>query len=87
MFASSVDVQSGLDFSDLGENDEFTWHQFHFKVWGERDFEGHAPMAMYNATGWAVPLTWLLLGSQSTVDLIVNPKILVTSGRCGVKTL
>ena len=25
MFMSSVDVQSGIDFSELGEDDEFTW--------------------------------------------------------------
>ena len=34
-------------------------------------------MAIHNATGRAVPLTWLLLGSQSTVDLIANPKMMV----------
>ena len=34
-------------------------------------------MAMQNATGWAVPLTWLLLDSQFTVDLIANPKMLL----------
>ena len=32
---------------------------------------------MHNDTGRAVPLTWLLLDSQSTVDLIANEKILV----------
>ena len=32
-------------------------------------------MAMHNATGRAVPLTWLLLDSQSTVDLIANPRM------------
>ena len=32
---------------------------------------------MHNATGRAVPLTWLLLDSQSTVDLISNPKMLL----------
>ena len=32
---------------------------------------------MNNATGRAVPLTWLLLDSQSTVDLISNPIILL----------
>ena len=72
-----VDVQSGIDFSELGEDDEFTWHKFHVKGWGELDFEGHAPMAMHNATGRSVPLIWLLLDSQSTVDLIANPKMLV----------
>ena len=30
---------------------------------------------MHNNTGWAVPLTWLLLEIQSTVDLIVNPRM------------
>ena len=32
---------------------------------------------MHNATGRAVPLTWLLLDSQSTVYLIVNPRMLL----------
>ena len=32
---------------------------------------------MHNATGRAVPLTWLLLDKQSTVDLIANPKMLL----------
>ena len=31
-------------------------------------------MAMHNATGRAVPLTWLLLDSQLTMDLITNEK-------------
>ena len=34
-------------------------------------------MAMQNTTGRAVLLTWLLLDSQSTVDLIANAKILI----------
>ena len=42
-----------------------------------RYFEGHAPVSMHNATGRAVPLTWVLLDSQSTVDLISNPRILL----------
>ena len=32
---------------------------------------------MHNATGGAVPLTWILLDSQLTVDLISNPRILL----------
>ena len=32
---------------------------------------------MHNATGIAVPLTWLLLDSQSTVYLIANENMLV----------
>ena len=32
---------------------------------------------MHNDTGRAVPLTWLLLDSQSTVYLIVNPNCLL----------
>ena len=32
---------------------------------------------MHNATRRAVPLTWLLLDSQSTVDLIANTNMLV----------
>ena len=57
MFMSLVDVLSGTDFSELGEEDEFTWHQFHVNIWGVQDFEGHAPVATQNATGRAVPLT------------------------------
>ena len=32
---------------------------------------------MHNATRRAVPLTWLILESQSTVDLIANTNMLV----------
>ena len=32
---------------------------------------------MHNNTGRAVSLTWLLFDSQSTVDLISNPKMLL----------
>ena len=32
---------------------------------------------MNNDTGRAVPLTWILLDSQSTVDLIANPRMLI----------
>ena len=32
---------------------------------------------MHNTTGLAVPLTWLLLNSQLTVDLIANEEMLV----------
>ena len=38
MSTSSGDVPSGTDFSELGENDEFTWHQFHIKGWRAQDF-------------------------------------------------
>ena len=34
-------------------------------------------MAIQDATGRAVPLMWLLIDSQSTVDLISNPKMLL----------
>ena len=77
MFTSSGDEPLGTDFSELGEDDEFTWHQFHFVGWGARDFEGHAPVVMLNNTRQAVPLTWLLLDSQSTVDLTTNPRMLL----------
>ena len=77
MFTSLVDVQSGIDFSDLGEDDEFTWHQLHVEGWVAQDFERNALVDMHNVTEWAVPLTWILLDSQSTVDLIANPKMLV----------
>ena len=36
---------------------------------------------MNNNTGWAVHLTWLLLDSQSTVDLIANPRMLLNIRR------
>ena len=77
MFTSLGDVPSGTDFSGLGEDDEFKWHPFHVKGWVERYFEGHAPVAMHNATGQAVNLTWLLLESQSTLDLVANPRMLL----------
>ena len=64
MFTSSVDSTSGGDFSDLGEGENFTWHQFHVEGWVEQDFEGHAPVTMQNYTGRAVTLTWILLNSQ-----------------------
>ena len=32
---------------------------------------------MHNATRRVVPLTWLLLDRQSTVDLISNPRMLL----------
>ena len=77
MSTSSGDIPSGTDFSELGENDEFTWHQFHIKGWRAQDFEVNALVAMHNATGQAMPLTWLLLDSQSTVELIPNPRMLL----------
>ena len=64
MFTSLGDKPLGTDFSEMGEDDKFTWHQFHVEVWGARYFEGHAPVVMHNTTGRVVPLTWLLLGSQ-----------------------
>ena len=36
-------------------------------------------MAMKNATKRAVPLTWLLLDSQLTVDLTANPRMLLNT--------
>ena len=36
---------------------------------------------MNNNTGRAVPLTWILLDSQSTVDLIANPRMLINIRR------
>ena len=75
MLTSLVDVPSGTDFSELGEDKKFTWTQFHVKGWGARDFERHAMVDIHNAPWWAVPLTWLLFYSQSTVYLITNPKI------------
>ena len=77
MFTSFLEYTSGTDFSELGEDNEFTWNQFHVKGLGARDFEGHAPVAMHNTTGHTVPLTWLLLSSQSTVCLITKAKMSV----------
>ena len=77
LFTLSGDVLSGTDFSELGEDGDFTWYQFYVKVWGARYFEGNTPVAMQNAIGRAVHLIWILLDSQSTVDLIVNPRMLL----------
>ena len=74
-----VELTSGTDFSEMVEEDEFTWYQLHVEDWGTQDCEVHAPVAMHNATRREVPLTWLLLNSQSTVDLIANPKMLVNT--------
>ena len=38
MFTSSGEEPPGTEFSELGEDDEFTWHQFHVKGWGAQDF-------------------------------------------------
>ena len=46
-------------------------------VWGARYFEGHMPVALHNSTVLEVPLTWILLDIQSTVDLVANAMILV----------
>ena len=77
MFTSSGDEPLETDFSELGEDDEFTWNQLHVEGWGARDFEEHATVVMHNNTGRAVPLTWTLLDSQLTVDLIANPRMLL----------
>ena len=77
MFTSSGDKPLGTDFSELGEDDELTWHQFHVEGWGARDFEGHKLVFMHNDTGRVVPLTWIFLDNQSTVDLIANPRMLL----------
>ena len=53
------------------------WRQLYVEGWGAREFEGHAPVVMHNDTGRAVPLIWLLLDSQLTVDLISNPRMLL----------
>ena len=45
------------------------WHQYHDEDWG--------PVVLHNSTDCAVPLTWLLLYVQLTVDLIVNHNMLV----------
>ena len=57
MFMSSLGVQSGIDFGDLGEDNKFTCYKFHFKGWGAQDFEGHALVAMHNSTRRSVPFT------------------------------
>ena len=79
MFTSLMDVQSGIYFSELGEDDKFTWHQFHVEGWGAQYFEGHAPVAMHNTTGRTLPLTCLLFYIQLTEDMIANPKMLVNT--------
>ena len=81
MFTSLGEEPLGTEFSELREDNKFTWHQFHVKGWGARDFEGHATVVMHNDTGRAVSLTWLLLDSQSTVDIIANPRMLLNISR------
>ena len=51
MFTSLVYMQSWVDFSGLGEDNEFTLHKFHIKGGGAQDFEGHVPMEMYHSHG------------------------------------
>ena len=77
MFISSGDHTSRTYFSDPGEDNEFTWHQFHVEGWGARYFEGHTSVSMHNTTSHVLPLTWLFLDSQLTVDLIASAKMLV----------
>ena len=81
MFTLSGEEQIGTGFSELGEDDKFTWHQFHVEGWGAQDFEEHTTVVMNNYTGQAVPLPWLLLDSQSTVELISNPRMLLNIRR------
>ena len=81
MFTSLGDEPLGTDFSELGEDDELMWNQFHIEGWGARDFEGHTTVVMHNDIRRAVPLTWILLDSQSTVDLIANPRMLLNIRR------
>ena len=85
MFMSSGEEPLGTDFSDLGEDDKFTWNQFHVDGWGAQDFEGHATVVMHKYTGRVVPLTWLLLYNQSTVDLIANPKMMLNIRRVRIE--
>ena len=44
-------------------------------------------MVVHNNTGRAVPLTWLLLDSQSTVDLIANPRMLLNIRRVQIENV
>ena len=81
MFTSSGEETLRTDLSELGEDNKFTWHQSQVEGWGARDFEGHATVVMHNNTGQSVPLTWLLLDSQSTMDLISNPRMLLNIRR------
>ena len=77
MFTSLVDITSGAYFSGMGEDEEFTCHQFHVEGWGAQYFEGNTPGAMHNTNGRAVTLTWLLLDSQFTVELVADKKNMV----------
>ena len=77
MFTYTPSSTPGADFSKIGKGEKFSWHQFHTAVWGARNFEGHVLVALHNSTGQAVPLTWLLLDVQTTVDIITNPGIMV----------
>ena len=55
MFMPSGEEPLGTDFSELGEDNEFTWHKFHVEGWGVQDFEGHATLVMHNNTGRGGP--------------------------------
>ena len=81
MLTSSGEEPLGKDFSELGENKEFTWHQFHVKDWGSRDFEGHTTVVMHNGTGLVLPLIWIRLDSQLMVDLMSNPRMFLNIRR------
>ena len=77
MFTSTAGFISGEEFSNIGEGDEFMWHQFQNKDWGVQDFEGHGKVDLHNSTGQATTLIWLFLDSQLTVDLKANNNMLV----------
>ena len=85
ILTSSGDEPFGTEYSELVEEDKFTWNQFHVKGLGARDFEGHTTVVMHNDTGQAVALRWLLLDSQSTVELITNSRMLLNTRRMRIE--
>ena len=72
MFTSTPSSTLEADFSDIGEGGDFSWHQFHTEEWLVQEFDRDTTVALHNSNGHVVPLIWLLLGSQLTVDLITK---------------
>ena len=90
MFISISKYTLGLDLSHIDKFNKLSWHQFHTAgrkitmskhvggtVWRERDFEGHVSVSLHKNSGRTVSLMWILLDSQSTVDLIAKANMMV----------
>ena len=77
MFTPTPSSNLGKKIIKIGDGDEFSWYQSHIEAWEDRELEEHLPVPMHNNTGWAVPTMCILLDSQSKMDLIAIPKMLV----------